>query len=130
MTLQYSAGAWHPAQFARFMIAGDESDLPIIQLMLSSLPERAHGQVFIEYVPEQTQPTVLYAPSRVSVHWIASHPSAHGEALAQAIDLWRSEFLTAPDFDDPTEFEVWIGCASCPVVAELNRAIEAQVQPQ
>ncbi|KAB1658745.1 SIP domain-containing protein [Pseudoclavibacter sp. CFCC 11306] len=129
MSIEYSASAWHPSQSRRFMIAGDDSDLAVIQLMLSALPQRAHGQVFIEYSPEHSEPVVLHGPTRVSVHWIPTRHDAHGEALAQAIDLWRSEFLTAPDFDDPSEFKVWIGCASCPIVAELNRQIESQIQP-
>lgn len=129
MNIEYSASAWHPSQSRRFMMAGDETDLPMVQLMLSALPERAHGQVFIEYRPEQTTPVALHAPTRVSVHWLPTIEEHHGEVLAQAIDLWRSEFLTAPDFDDPGEFQVWIGCASCPIVAELNRTIASQAQP-
>lgn len=37
------------------MIAGDESDLAVIQLMLSALPDRSHGMVFVEYDAERTE---------------------------------------------------------------------------
>ncbi|GAA3943405.1 MAG: SIP domain-containing protein [Pseudoclavibacter caeni] len=113
------------------MIAGDESDLAVIQLMLSALPDRSHGMVFVEYDAERTEPAPIHCPPRVSIHWLPMQPGpdGHGRALARAIDLWREEFLTAPDFDDPSEFRVWIGCAACPVVAALNREIEAQIQP-
>ena len=113
----------------RFMLAGDERDVPFIRALLATLPERSYGQVYLER-SRITRPEPLPAPGRVSVQWVEADPDAPGAALARAIGVWREEFLCAPEYGDPSEFDVWIGCATCPVVAGLHRVISQEIQHQ
>jgi NADPH-dependent ferric siderophore reductase len=53
MTLLDSAAiGWNPDASDRMLLAGDESALPAIEMILATLPARSRGQVFVEVQSE------------------------------------------------------------------------------
>lgn len=87
---------------SRHLVTADESSLAELEAFLTTLPLCASGRVFIE-VPEQSDISVVEAPPRMTVTWLArssrsgapgtGRPCAPGTALARATCAWADEML-------------------------------------
>ena len=98
----------------QFLIAGDESSLPELEAMLSTLPLCATGRVFVE-VESDDQIGSLTVPPRMTVTWLARSRRSglpgsgagcvQGEAFSRAVQAWAGEMLCS----DPEEAHIWLG---------------------
>jgi len=87
---------------SRHLVTADENSLAELEAFLATLPLCASGRVFIE-VPEQSDISVVEAPPRMTVTWLArssrsgapgtGRPCAPGTALARATCAWADEML-------------------------------------
>jgi NADPH-dependent ferric siderophore reductase len=104
MTLLDSAAiGWNPQASDRMLIAGDESALPAIEMILATLPARSRGQVFVE-VQSEGDIVELTAPGRFGVCWLVRD---RGQSLRRSLDAWLSEMLPTSAFDDHSVY-AWI----------------------
>jgi NADPH-dependent ferric siderophore reductase len=98
----------------QFLIGGDESVLPELEAVLSTLPLCATGRVFVE-VESEEQIGSLDVPPRMTVTWLprsrrsgapgSGSSCAPGEAFSRAVQAWAGEMLCS----DPEEAHVWLG---------------------
>lgn len=94
---------------AHHLVTADENSLMELEVFLTTLPLCASGRVFIE-VPEQSDISVIDAPARMTVTWLArssrtgapgtGRSCAPGAALARATCAWADEMLC--DGETPT----------------------------
>ncbi|TQO19071.1 siderophore-interacting protein [Rhodoglobus vestalii] len=95
--------AWNPQSANRVLLAGDETSIDTIAMILASLPARARGQVFIE-VDTAADIRVLSAPGRFSVCWLLRE---RGQSLTRSMDAWLSEMLPVSAFGESTVY-AWV----------------------
>ena len=95
--------AWKPRDTDRLLLAGDESSLETIRVILATLPATARGQVFVE-VQSESDISALVAPGRFSVCWIVRD---RGQELSRSLDGWLSEMLPVSAFGESTVY-AWI----------------------
>jgi NADPH-dependent ferric siderophore reductase len=104
------------------LLLGDSTDLAELDVILSTLPRDAYGQVFVE-VASAVQVECLVTPARVAVTWLVRETEAgmttRGELLVRAVDGWLTEWAPAMD----TRSIVWVGCSSRPDIADRYRAV-------
>jgi NADPH-dependent ferric siderophore reductase len=81
--------AWNPETADRILLAGDESALPTIRVILATLPATARGQVFVEVQSEHDVERVD-APGRFTVCWLVRD---RGQRLRRSVDAWLAEML-------------------------------------
>lgn len=94
---------WNPSETDRILLAGTEADLPLIEMALATLPERARGQVFIE-VGTVDDVAMLAAPGRFSICWLVRD---RGQSLKRSVDAWLSEMLPVSGVEDHSVY-AWI----------------------
>ncbi|WP_341952403.1 SIP domain-containing protein [Salinibacterium sp. TMP30] len=95
--------AWNPQSADRVLLAGDETSIDTISLILSSLPARSRGQVFIE-VDSADQIQQLAAPGRFGVCWLLRE---RGQSVTRSVDAWLSEMLPVSAFGESTVY-AWV----------------------
>jgi NADPH-dependent ferric siderophore reductase len=110
----HSANEANHKHRVQFLIGADESALPELEAVLTTLPLCATGRVFVE-VESEDQIGTLDVPPRMTVTWLprsrrsgAPGSGAHcaqGEAFSRAVRAWAGEMLCA----DPEEAHVWLG---------------------
>lgn len=98
----------------QFLIAGDETALPELEAMLTTLPLCATGRVFVEVESEDAIGT-LHVPPRMTVSWLprsrrsgapgTGRTCGRGEAASRAVRAWAGEMLC----EHPEEVHVWLG---------------------
>lgn len=81
--------AWRPADGELVLLAGRVADLPVIEIALAALPERARGQVFVE-AESAAEVREVAAPGRVCVTWLIRE---RGQRLDGAVEAWLAEML-------------------------------------
>ena len=86
--------AWNPGAADRLLLAGDETALATIRVILATLPATARGQVFVE-VQSERDIQQLAAPGRFAVCWLVRD---RGQALRQSVDAWLTEMLPVTAF--------------------------------
>ena len=94
---------WNPSETDRILLAGTEADLPLIQMALATLPERARGQVFVE-VATSADVATLTAPGRFGICWLVRD---NGQSLRRSVDSWLSEMLPVSGLEDHSVY-AWI----------------------
>lgn len=87
--LSIASLAWNPQETDRLLLAGDETAIPAIRMILATLPSAARGQVFVE-VGSADDIEQLDAPGRFSVCWLLRD---RGQHLRRSVDAWLSEML-------------------------------------
>jgi NADPH-dependent ferric siderophore reductase len=98
-----SSIAWNPRAADRLLLAGDESSIEAMRVILATLPASARGQVFVEVQSEgDIQP--LTAPGRFAVCWLVRD---RGQELRRSIDAWLAEMLPVSAFGESTVY-AWI----------------------
>lgn len=100
----FAAGiAWSPCDADRLLLAGDETALGTIRLILATLPAKSRGQVFIE-VQSEGDIESIDAPGRFAVCWLVRD---RGQAMRRSIDAWLAEMLPVSAFGESTVY-AWI----------------------
>jgi len=94
---------WHPKAADRILLAGDETALETIRVILATLPASARGQVFVE-VHSESEIQHLAAPGRFTVCWLVRE---RGQRLTRSVDAWLSEMLPVSAFGCSTVY-AWI----------------------
>lgn len=98
-----SAISWNPKAADRLLLAGDETSIETIRVILATLPASARGQVFVEVATDaDIQP--LTAPGRFSVCWLVRD---RGQQLRRTVDAWLSEMLPVSAFGESTVY-AWV----------------------
>lgn len=95
------------------LLAGDETAVPAIAVILEQLPEETTGAAYLE-VPEPGDQWQLRAPAGVSVTWLARDGRPHGELLVPAVQgaagtmaaVRAAGAPTTDDADDLPEVDV------------------------
>lgn len=73
-----------PAHRGPFLVAGDETALPAIAVILEQLPTDAHGEVVVE-VPTEGDRLPLVHPDGITLTWVVRDGAAHGAGLVAAV---------------------------------------------
>jgi NADPH-dependent ferric siderophore reductase len=94
---------WNPGATDRLLLAGDETAIDTIALILATLPDNARGQVFLE-VQSEAQVGALSAPGRFAICWLVRD---RGQSLRVSVDAWLSEMLPTTGFEDSSVY-AWI----------------------
>lgn len=81
--------SWQPDAADTILVAGTETDLPVIETIAATLPAKARGRVFVEVADADAIRTVS-TPGRVSVTWLCRD---RGQSLRTAVDAWLAEML-------------------------------------
>lgn len=81
--------AWNPQDADRILLAGTESSINTIAIILATLPAGARGQVFIE-VKSTSDIMRLAAPGRFGISWLMRD---RGQSLGRSVEAWLSEML-------------------------------------
>jgi NADPH-dependent ferric siderophore reductase len=95
--------AWNPEGADRLLIAGTERDLPMIRVILATLPAAARGQVFVE-AQSESDIVELVAPGRFAVCWLVRD---RGQSLRRSVDAWLAEMLPVSAFAESTVY-AWV----------------------
>ena len=95
--------SWQPVPGDLVLLGAVESDLPVVETVLATLPARARGQVFVE-VEGEADIRRLDAPGRVCVTWLRRD---RGQSLRGAIDAWLGEMLPV-DLDREHRVYGWV----------------------
>ncbi|MCZ9309081.1 siderophore-interacting protein [Corynebacterium uberis] len=78
-------GAWAPrAEYAHFVLAGDEAAAPAVAAGVDKLPAGATAQVYLE-VADASARFELDVPEGVTVQWVHRDGATPGAALAHAV---------------------------------------------
>jgi len=95
---------WHPGDARTLLVAGDETAVPAISVILGQLPPDARGAAFLE-VPARADRLDLHAPAGVEVHWIERGDDGgsdaspldgapgYGARLVDAVTVWADRRL-------------------------------------
>ena len=96
--------AWNPPKDAdRLLLAGDETSLDMIRVILATLPATSRGQVFVE-VESADDIEILAAPGRFAVCWLVRD---RGQSLRRSVDAWLAEMLPVSAFGASTVY-AWV----------------------
>jgi NADPH-dependent ferric siderophore reductase len=87
---------WNPDGADRLLLAGDESAIETIAVILATLPAESRGQVFLE-VQSEHEVGVVSAPGRFTICWLVRD---RGQSLRRSVDAWLSEMLPDRTFDE------------------------------
>ncbi|MDQ0895504.1 siderophore-interacting protein [Agromyces ramosus] len=87
---------WNPGAARTLLIAGDETAVPAMSVILEQLPADARGAVFLE-VPDAADALELVAPDGVEVRWLAREPGseAYGASLVEAVTGWADAWAAS-----------------------------------
>ena len=94
---------WNPGDTDRLLLAGDETAIDTIALILATLPAGARGQVFLE-VQSDADVGVVSAPGRFAICWLVRD---RGQSLRTSVDAWLSEMLPTSGFEESSVY-AWI----------------------
>lgn len=116
----------HVSEPTHFLIVGDSTDLPLLRHMLGRLPVDAYGQMFIE-VATAVQVHDWAGPDGLAVTWLVRERSRRfrprGEAAAQAMLAWVSEWMPEDQDAHSAPYVMWIGCSMSTVMDRLYRQL-------
>ncbi len=85
---------WNPGRAGTLLIAGDETAVPAMSVILEQLPADARGAAFLE-VPDGDGALEVRAPAGVEVRWLARTDDAYGARLIQAVTEWADEWVAS-----------------------------------
>jgi len=100
--------AWQPGERDVVLLAVLEADVPVVETVLATLPEKARGQVFIE-VDDASAIRELSAPGRVCVTWLQRD---RGQSLRLAVDAWLGEMVPV-SIDHEHRVYAWVSGERC-----------------
>jgi NADPH-dependent ferric siderophore reductase len=95
------AAGWNPPPTNPFvLIAGDQTAVPAIAVILAQLPSDAEGTVLLE-VPDAADEQLLEAPAGVKITWTVGDPAAPGARLEAAVRQEAGSVLGSSVASDP-----------------------------
>ncbi len=95
--------AWNPQAADRLLLAGDETSVETMRMILATLPKSARGQVFVE-VASVADIQQLDAPGRFAVCWLVRD---RGQSLRRSVDAWLAEMLPVSAFGSSSVY-AWV----------------------
>ena len=99
----------------RHLLIGDARDLPLLRVLLASLPRHATGEVFVE-LPDARRP-ILPAPAGISTRYLRRRPGElPGTRACAAFESWVGEWVHG-EHESPEAHAVFLGLAGNPLVA-------------
>lgn len=115
MTYDELETGWNPGTGDRILLAGTSESVEMINLILSTLPARSRGQIFVE-VESADEIEAIAAPTRFSVCWLLRD---RGQQLQRSVDAWLSEMLPVSGTEEHNVY-AWIASEGAPRVLSSN----------
>jgi len=106
---------WNPGEGDRILLAGTSDSLETIRLILSTLPARSRGQIFVE-VDSTADIEVIAAPGRFAICWLLRE---RGQQLQRSVDAWLSEMLPVSGTEEHRVY-AWIASEGAARVLSSN----------
>jgi NADPH-dependent ferric siderophore reductase len=96
---------------AHFLLVGDETDLAVLQPLVSRLPVDAYGQIFLE-VASPVDTMVWPVPPGVQLTWLprGDRLAARGDLAIRAVSAWIDEWTPEAMGEEQAPFVMWLGC--------------------
>lgn len=108
----------------RHLLIGDEHDLPLLKLLLTTLPQGAVGELLLE-LPGADRPA-LPAPAGISTRCLTRESELHrGVRAAAALDAWAAEWVHGPH-STARGHSIFVGMPFSPVMGEKCAAMLAR----
>lgn len=102
-----------PPRPERYLLIGDEGDVPVLGAMLEEFPERAAGNVVLELPPGQNPQLPLPPGMRLTI--LPREQVGRGGRAVAALDAWVDEWLLGEH--EPSHMHaVWIGMPGDPLM--------------
>lgn len=115
MIFDESETGWNPGEGDRILLAGTSDSLETIRLILSTLPARSRGQIFVEAESAADIETIA-APGRFAICWLLRD---RGQQLQRSVDAWLSEMLPVSGTEEHSVY-AWIASEGAPRVLSSN----------
>jgi NADPH-dependent ferric siderophore reductase len=115
---------------AHFLLVGDETDLPVLQPLVSRLPVDAYGQIYLE-VDDRMDTLVWPVPPGVQLTWLprGDRSAVRGDLAIRAVSAWIDEWTPEAMGETQPPFVMWLGCRGNAradrVFGDLGARIEA-----
>jgi NADPH-dependent ferric siderophore reductase len=104
---EYGGIEWQPHPDQRLLIAGDETAVPAICVILEQLPTTARGTAFVE-VPYAADVQDVDHPAGVDVVWLPREGAGHGELLHAAVAAHLGAPVAEVEVaDDEVDPDLW-----------------------
>ncbi len=104
---EYGGIEWLPEPGRRLLIAGDETAVPAICVILEQLPATARGIAFVE-VPYAADVQDVDHPAGVEVVWLPREGTPHGELLHAAVAAHLGAPVEVVEVsDDEVDPDLW-----------------------
>ncbi|OJX75341.1 SIP domain-containing protein [Leifsonia sp. 71-9] len=96
---------------AHFLLVGDETDLPVLQPLVSRLPVDAYGQIYLE-VRDGMDAMIWPVPPGIQVTWLVrgDRHAARGDLAMRAVAAWIDEWMPEAMGEEQAPFVMWLGC--------------------
>jgi NADPH-dependent ferric siderophore reductase len=78
---------FNPGTARDILLAGDETAVPAICAILEMLPERIHGEAYLE-IPTRADALDVVNRSGVEIYWLPRDGAERGEPLTKAVQNW------------------------------------------
>ncbi|MGJ9424461.1 siderophore-interacting protein [Nesterenkonia halotolerans] len=78
---------FNPGTARDILLAGDETAVPAICAILEMLPERIHGEAYLE-IPTRADALDVVNRSGVEIYWLPREGADRGEPLTRAVQNW------------------------------------------
>lgn len=78
---------FNPHTARDILLAGDETAVPAICAILEMLPERIHGEAYLE-IPTRADALDVVNRSGVEIYWLPREGAARGQPLTSAVQNW------------------------------------------
>ncbi|HEX6150124.1 siderophore-interacting protein [Nocardioides sp.] len=125
----YGGIEWHPEPGRRLLIAGDETAVPAICVILEQLPASARGTAFVE-VPYAADVQDVDHPTGVEVVWLPREGAEHGTRLHPAVTAHLGAPAAVTDVSDeevdPDLWETPTFSSSCDEPVDERAAIDVE----
>ncbi|MFC0672502.1 SIP domain-containing protein [Brachybacterium hainanense] len=97
----------------RYLMIGDESDLPLLRAMLEQFPDQAAGSIYLE-MPDGISPRLPH-PAGITLTYLHRGGTARGVRSVEALDAWTQEWVCAAGAA-PDMHAAWVGLEGCAAV--------------
>ncbi|MFF2050467.1 SIP domain-containing protein [Leifsonia sp. NPDC058194] len=116
---------------AHFLLVGDETDLPVLQPLVTRLPVDAYGQIFLE-VGDGMDAMIWPVPPGIQLTWLPRGDglAVRGDLAMRAVSAWIDEWMPESMGEEQAPFVMWLGCrgnaGADRVFSDLGARIEAR----
>lgn len=107
----------------RFLLIGDESDLPHLRAMMDGFPNHAEGNLYIEVSGSRSP--LMCTPPGISVSLLRRQPDdprLPGARACAALESWVGEWVHG-DHERREHHTIWVGMPGNPLVEQMCDAL-------